>query len=35
MRSEHQPVKSIMLVEDDALTRGAMKTVLEWEVVTP
>jgi CheY-like chemotaxis protein len=31
MRSENQPVKSILLVEDDALTRGAMKTVLEWE----
>jgi CheY-like chemotaxis protein len=29
--SEPQPGKSVLLVEDDDLLRGAMKMVLQWE----
>jgi CheY-like chemotaxis protein len=31
MRPEHQTARIIMVVEDDGMTRGAMKMVLEWE----
>jgi CheY-like chemotaxis protein len=31
MIAESQPGKDVLLVEDDALVRGAMKMVLEWE----
>jgi CheY-like chemotaxis protein len=31
MSMESQPGKSVLLVEDDDLVRGAMKMVLEWE----
>jgi CheY-like chemotaxis protein len=31
MQPERQAGKTILVVEDDGMTRGAMKTVLEWE----
>ena len=31
MNSERRPGKRILVVEDDALTRGAIKLLLEWE----
>jgi CheY-like chemotaxis protein len=31
MSWEHRPGKRILVVEDDALTRGAIKMLLEWE----
>ncbi len=31
MTWEHRPGKRILVVEDDALTRGAIKLLLEWE----
>jgi CheY-like chemotaxis protein len=31
MNWEHRPGKKILVVEDDALTRGAIKMLLEWE----
>ena len=31
MSWEHRPGKRILVVEDDALTRGAIKLLLEWE----
>ena len=31
MRTESQPGQRVLLVEDDALIREAMKMVLEWE----
>jgi CheY-like chemotaxis protein len=31
MTREHRPGKRILVVEDDALTRGAIKMLLEWE----
>ncbi len=31
MRREQRPGKRILVVEDDALTRGAIKMLLEWE----
>ena len=31
MLREHRPGKKILVVEDDALTRGAIKMLLEWE----
>ncbi len=31
MMKEHRPGKRILVVEDDALTRGAIKMLLEWE----
>jgi len=31
MSTDSQPARSVLLVEDDAVVRGAMKMVLEWE----